>query len=234
VNLSGCFLTDDPSLGGRTNTPIRPHSYLGPRGYSVFFATGDAADSPNATNFQIDFNGEALRLYSSTLTLLDGVDFGQAVSGVSRGRYPDGAPAVRGFPNTPSPGAANFLDSDGDGLSDVWELANGLDPLVADAAADADGDGRTNAEEFLAGTDPQNGASRFDTEIANAPGGGYLIRFTAQTDRTYTVQWKEALAASGWERLRHIPAGPGRLVEVADPGAIGATRFYRVITPRTP
>ncbi|MDD2240274.1 MAG: hypothetical protein PHI93_06400, partial [Kiritimatiellae bacterium] len=47
-------------------------------------------------------------------------------------------------------------DTDGDGLPDAWELANGLDPLVDDAAADKDGDGLTNLEEYHLGTDPQN------------------------------------------------------------------------------
>ncbi|NNF67445.1 MAG: hypothetical protein HKM98_08045 [Gammaproteobacteria bacterium] len=40
-------------------------------------------------------------------------------------------------------------DDDGDGINDVAELANGLDPRnAADGALDLDGDGLTNAEEF--------------------------------------------------------------------------------------
>jgi hypothetical protein len=47
-------------------------------------------------------------------------------------------------------------DDDADGLSDGWEVAFGLDPLVDDASADPDGDGASNADEFAAGTDPQS------------------------------------------------------------------------------
>ena len=45
--------------------------------------------------------------------------------------------------------AAPYMDSDGDGMPDVWERARGHDPAVADGALDSDGDGYTNLEEFL-------------------------------------------------------------------------------------
>lgn len=54
-------------------------------------------------------------------------------------------------------GDACDTDDDSDGISDVAEIANGLDPLVAaDAAGDLDGDGISNLDEFNAcgGFDP--------------------------------------------------------------------------------
>lgn len=43
-------------------------------------------------------------------------------------------------------------DSDGDGMSDYWEITHGLNPAANDAAGDIDSDGLTNLTEFLLGT----------------------------------------------------------------------------------
>lgn len=40
-------------------------------------------------------------------------------------------------------------DTDRDGMPNIWEMANGLNPEIDDSAQDADGDGYTNIEEFL-------------------------------------------------------------------------------------
>ena len=45
-------------------------------------------------------------------------------------------------------------DTDGDGMSDGWELHYGLDPRHNDAMSDTDDDGLTNLEEYQAGTNP--------------------------------------------------------------------------------
>jgi len=56
------------------------------------------------------------------------------------------------FSETPSD-----LDSDGDGIPDYVELANGLDPL--ESGLDADGDGYSDLDELLAGSNPLSDAS---------------------------------------------------------------------------
>ncbi len=48
-------------------------------------------------------------------------------------------------------------DDDGDGMDDLWEIKNGLDPKdPQDAFQDSDRDGYTNLEEYLEGTDPRD------------------------------------------------------------------------------
>lgn len=55
-------------------------------------------------------------------------------------------------------GSSDFLvDTDGDGMPDLWEIMNGLNPLdPSDANGDLDGDGLTNLQEYQAGTDPRS------------------------------------------------------------------------------
>lgn len=45
-------------------------------------------------------------------------------------------------------------DEDGDGLSDLWEVENGLDPTRDEAGEDPDRDGLSNAQEYALGRDP--------------------------------------------------------------------------------
>lgn len=53
----------------------------------------------------------------------------------------------------PIEGGEAYLDTDRDGMPDVWELARGLNPEGDDSAGDDDRDGYTNIEEFLNGVD---------------------------------------------------------------------------------
>jgi hypothetical protein len=80
------------------------------------------------------------------------------------------------------------VDSDGDGLPDAWELANGLDPNDPnDANGDADGDGISNRDEYLAGTyafDPNDG---FRLSMIGVDAGQSQLEFLAISGRTYTV-----------------------------------------------
>lgn len=62
-------------------------------------------------------------------------------------------------------------DDDQDGMDDVWEGTQGLDPTRDDAAEDADGDGFSNLDEYLLGTDAGHEGSR------RGCGGGRSVLF---------------------------------------------------------
>jgi hypothetical protein len=62
-------------------------------------------------------------------------------------RQVGGLPEYKGEP---------YLDSDGDGMPDSWELKQGLNPHDAsDAVLDCNGDGYTNIEKYINGIDPK-------------------------------------------------------------------------------
>lgn len=118
------------------------------------------------------------------------------------------------------------LDSDGDGLPDVWERKYGLNPLdPADASLDSDGDGFSNLMEFKAGTDPLDKNSHTDKmtlvrvkEIKTTrlpvkfmntnllPDGSYKCQFNyfdAETRKMVSLMIKEG------DLFGPLPAKPG-------------------------
>lgn len=131
-------------------------------------------------------------------------------------------------------------DVDGDGMQDAWELANGFNPAnPADALLDADGDGRSNQAEFLAGTDPRDPASVFGIEVEPIAANSYLLRFTAQPNKSYSVQYSATLAPGSWQglpggRIDAQRGGSPRAIELTDPEPNATRRFYRVVTPQQP
>jgi hypothetical protein len=140
---------------------------------------------------------------------------------------------------SPNPGTRNCVsDTDGDGLPDDWEFANGLDPNSSagdnGGAGDPDRDGFTNLQEFLAGTNPSDAQSRLLLTIQ--PGaGGIMLLFPAVAGHSYTIQYRENLYSGGWQPLFQVDAVPASTtMAFPDVSPSQATRFYRLVTPRLP
>jgi hypothetical protein len=132
----------------------------------------------------------------------------------------------------PSPGRENVEpDTDSDSVPDGWEIAHGTNPLVPDANNDDDGDGFTNLQEYLAGTRPLDAQSRLHVERIDISGGGVQFQFTAASNRTFTVQFKEALTAPVWNTLSNVPAWPQSRAIVIDAPATNTARFFRLAVP---
>jgi hypothetical protein len=131
----------------------------------------------------------------------------------------------------PTPGAQNSLpDFDGDGMPDEWEIANGTDPLTADATADPDGDGFVNRDEYRAGTDPHDGTSYLKLNV-RWENGHVSLSFVAKAGRPYRVLFRDTLEPGTWSVRREFAPGSERVESVVDEPSPERTRFYRLLIP---
>ena len=83
----------------------------------------------------------------------------------------DGLTDLEEYENNINPSGT---DTDEDGLPDAWEVAYAMDPAdESDAEADSDGDGVSNVEEYEADTDPNDPDSHPDDPYCSYPGACY-------------------------------------------------------------
>ena len=121
-------------------------------------------------------------------------------------------------------------DVDGDGMEDMWEMANGTQVYVADGHLDPDGDGMTNLEERIAGTDPLDPESRLSLQLVSLDDARVQIQFEAMAERTYSILAIDHLPAGTWTRIQDVAAAPtNRSVSIQH--SPKGTLFYRVVTP---
>jgi hypothetical protein len=130
VNMSGLFLTDDPTLAGLSNTPIAGLSFIGGNDWVKWIADEQPSKGRNHTRFDLDKDGDTIRIYAADFSIIDSLTFGSQLDGVSQGRLPDGGTNVVSFPTTPTPEESNYLP-----LQDVVinEALTHTDPPFEDA-----------------------------------------------------------------------------------------------------
>jgi len=103
-------------------------------------------------------------------------------------------------------------DTDGDGMPNTWETANGLSPTVSNATQDADGDGVSNLDEYLADTDPQNASDYLRVVNLDLPGNIWQLSFPTKVGKTYYVQ--RAVPIDGtWGNVAAGIVGTGGVVQ---------------------
>jgi hypothetical protein len=142
-----------------------------------------------------------------------------------------------------APMTARALDSNGNGMSDVWELLHHQLELFPDASPfgpleDADGDGLSNLVESIAGTDPFSvlpPLGMHGMEIASAPWPPDTFRLTVPWSlpgKTYTLSTSPDLSLGSWTPFDPM-AGTGShlIVDVspqdAQTNALAERNFFR-------
>jgi hypothetical protein len=127
-----------------------------------------------------------------------------------------------------------LADLDRDGIPDAIEESFGLSTNdAADAALDLDGDTMSNYDEYVAGTNPTNSLSYLKIDSITA-GGGATLTFGAVANKTYAVEYTDALGASPWRRLINVLARPTDHVETVIDAGFTTNRAYRLATPQQP
>jgi hypothetical protein len=166
----------------------------------------------------VSTNGSGSAGFTATLPAVVPAGYGVAAAATGSGNNTSEFSAFRSVTTT---------DTDGDGMPDAWESANGLLTNSNDAALDADGDGAGNLDEFRAGTNPRNAASILMPGPPVLSGGTLTFQFPTVSGKIYRVEFSDNLNA--WQPLADQLYGAGPLVGVADPSAgIAPRRFYRV------
>ena len=85
------------------------------------------------------------------------------------------------------------VDSDGNGISDSWEILYFGSVAHCIATNDGDHDGHNNLQEFITGMDPTNAASVFMITNSSPLADDFLIEWPSVSGRIYTAFWSTNL-----------------------------------------
>jgi hypothetical protein len=129
------------------------------------------------------------------------------------------------------------LDTDGDGLPDLWMMkyfghptAQALD--LSRPGDDPDGDRMSNLAEYLAGTNPTNGASYLHFTAPTLSNLNVTLSWTTVGGKSYVVQTSAAPAGpfSDFSPMITVPGQAEGQTNFTDAGGLtnGPNRFYRV------
>jgi hypothetical protein len=135
-------------------------------------------------------------------------------------------------------------DSVGDGIPDWWRAlyfggSGTTTNSLSCAACDADNSGLNNLAKYLAGINPTNPLSVFQIDSVGVVNNNTLLQFYANSNRTYSVLYRDSVQTGSWSILTNIPAlppGQDQEMTVQDPAVTNGVpqRFYRLVAPAVP
>jgi hypothetical protein len=217
VDLSGCWLTDDPATN---RFRIPDGTTLPARGFVAFDQT--------QLGFALDSAGETIYLLDPGATrVLDAVRFGGQENGVASGRSPDGATTIRRLA-APTPGAANA----------PWRVEDVvINEIMFHPISEQDDDefvelhNRSGSAvdvsgwRFVAGIDFEIPAGR------TIPAGGFLV--VAKNAARLLANYPQLTAANTVGDYRGVLANGGERIALAKPDQVLSTNELGNIVTNT-
>ncbi|MFC1636482.1 CotH kinase family protein, partial [Planctomycetota bacterium] len=110
TDIGGMYLTDDMTVPTKWRIPETDPvlTTIPAGGFLLIWADGDISDAGLHANFRLSAGGEEISLFDiDGATLMDSIVFGEQVTDLSYGRFPDAGETLRFF-GLPTPGAANI------------------------------------------------------------------------------------------------------------------------------
>ncbi|MEM7393724.1 MAG: Ig-like domain-containing protein [Verrucomicrobiota bacterium] len=104
-------------------------------------------------------------------------------------------------------------DTDGDQMPDIWELPNGLNPLIYNPDNDEDGDRAGNLHEYISGTDPLDPASLLQVVITRPHSS---ISWSSVVGRVYAVERSPHLITAPWTTIASNIPGSNTWITLND------------------
>ncbi len=123
---------------------------------------------------------------------------------------------------------AAFIDENGNGLSDIWELKYGVTGLNAND--DADSDGALNYQEAVAGTNPLDPNSRPPTPTVTMANNAVTLTWKSVAGKAYRIQTSDTLAnGASWSNLGTVRLSDGSDMTATFGTGSGVKQFFRLV-----
>jgi len=171
VSLAGLRLSDDPAKPDKYLFP--PNSFLGTgaNAYLVVWADDNVALGKDHAAFKFSASGESVVLTIGA-TAVDVVTFGAQQTGVSQGRFPDGAANIASFNQSVSLGEPNYR----------------LHPSI-------------HVNEVLSHSDPplEDAVELFNSSASAVAIGGWYLSDSKSSPRRYRIPDGATIAAGGYK-----------------------------------